>query len=29
MWLTQKLTPMAGMDPMQQKMMQFMPLVMA
>lgn len=27
MWLTQKLTPMAGMDPMQQRMMQFMPLV--
>ena len=28
MWFTQKLTPMApGMDPMQQKMMQFMPLV--
>jgi YidC/Oxa1 family membrane protein insertase len=27
MFLTQKLTPMAGVDPMQQKMMQFMPLV--
>ena len=27
MWLTQKLTPAPGMDPMQQKMMQFMPLV--
>ncbi len=27
MWLTQKLSPSAGMDPMQQKMMQFMPLV--
>lgn len=27
MWATQKLTPMTGMDPMQQKMMQFMPLV--
>ena len=27
MWATQKLTPMVGMDPMQQKMMQFMPLV--
>lgn len=27
MWLTQKLTPSPGMDPMQQKMMQFMPLV--
>ena len=27
MWSTQKLTPTAGMDPMQQKMMQFMPLV--
>jgi YidC/Oxa1 family membrane protein insertase len=27
MYLTQKLTPMAGVDPMQQKMMQFMPLV--
>ncbi len=27
MWATQKLTPMSGMDPMQQKMMQFMPLV--
>jgi YidC/Oxa1 family membrane protein insertase len=26
-WATQRLTPMAGMDPMQQKMMQFMPLV--
>lgn len=27
MWLTQKLTPMVGMDPMQARMMQFMPLV--
>jgi len=27
MWFTQKLQPAAGMDPMQQKMMQFMPLV--
>lgn len=27
MWLTQRMTPMAGMDPMQQKMMQAMPLV--
>ena len=27
MWLTQKMTPTVGMDPMQQKMMQFMPLV--
>ena len=27
MWLTQKLTPMVGMDPMQQRMMQMMPLV--
>lgn len=27
MWATQKLTPAVGMDPMQQKMMQFMPLV--
>ena len=27
MWLTQKMTPNVGMDPMQQKMMQFMPLV--
>ena len=27
MWTTQKLTPMVGMDPMQQKMMQTMPLV--
>lgn len=27
MWFTQKLTPAVGMDPMQQKMMQFMPLV--
>ncbi|MFT3763750.1 MAG: membrane protein insertase YidC [Pseudoxanthomonas sp.] len=26
MWFTQKLTPAVGMDPMQQKMMQFMPL---
>jgi YidC/Oxa1 family membrane protein insertase len=28
MWTTQKLTPMTGMDPAQQKMMQMMPLVM-
>ncbi|GGJ95518.1 membrane protein insertase YidC [Luteimonas terricola] len=27
MWATQKLTPMVGMDPMQQKMMQLMPLI--
>ena len=27
MWATQRLTPMAGMDPTQQKMMQLMPLV--
>ena len=27
MWATQKLTPMVGMDPMQQKIMQFMPLI--
>ena len=27
MWLTQKLTPTTGMDPMQAKMMQFMPIV--
>jgi YidC/Oxa1 family membrane protein insertase len=27
MWMTQKMTPAVGMDPMQQKMMQFMPLV--
>jgi YidC/Oxa1 family membrane protein insertase len=27
MWATQKLTPMTGMDPMQQKMMQTMPLI--
>ena len=27
MWFTQKLTPMVGMDPMQQRMMQFMPLI--
>lgn len=27
MFLTQKLTPAPGMDPMQQRMMQFMPLV--
>ena len=27
MWFTQRLTPAPGMDPMQQKMMQFMPLV--
>ena len=26
-WATQRLTPMVGMDPMQQKMMQYMPLV--
>ena len=29
MFLTQKMTPMVGMDPMQKKMMQMMPLVMA
>ena len=29
MWLTQKMTPMVGMDPMQKKVMQMMPLVMA
>ncbi len=29
MWLTQKMVPMVGMDPMQKKMMQMMPLVMA
>ncbi len=29
MWTTQKLTPMVGMDPMQQKMMQLMPLIFA
>jgi YidC/Oxa1 family membrane protein insertase len=29
MWLTQKMSPMVGMDPMQQKMMQLMPLIMA
>lgn len=29
MWYTQKLTPMTGMDPMQQKVFQFLPLVMA
>jgi YidC/Oxa1 family membrane protein insertase len=29
MFLTQRLTPAVGMDPMQQKMMQMMPLVMA
>ncbi len=29
MFLTQKMTPMVGMDPMQKKMMQLMPLVMA
>ena len=29
MWLTQKMMPMMGMDPMQKKMMQLMPLVMA
>ncbi|HTL13557.1 MAG TPA: membrane protein insertase YidC [Thermomonas sp.] len=29
MLLTQRMTPMVGMDPMQKKMMQFMPLVMA
>jgi YidC/Oxa1 family membrane protein insertase len=28
MWATQKLTPTPGMDPMQKKMMQFMPMVM-
>jgi YidC/Oxa1 family membrane protein insertase len=28
MWYTQKLTPMAGMDPMQQKIFQFMPIMM-
>ena len=28
MWLTQKMTPMVGLDPMQKKMMQTMPLVM-
>lgn len=28
MWLTQKLTPMPGVDPMQQKIMQLMPVVM-
>src|SRR3546814_17421282 len=27
MWSTQKLTPMSGMDPLQQKMMQTMPLI--
>ena len=27
MWATQKLTPMVGMDPMQQKIMQLMPVV--
>lgn len=27
MWMTQKMTPAVGMDPMQQKMMQFMPLI--
>jgi YidC/Oxa1 family membrane protein insertase len=27
MWMTQKLTPMNGMDPMQAKIMQFMPLI--
>jgi YidC/Oxa1 family membrane protein insertase len=27
MWTTQRLTPMAGMDPTQQKMMQFMPVI--
>ncbi len=27
MWLTQRMTPMVGMDPMQQKMMQAMPLI--
>ena len=27
MWTTQKLTPSVGMDPMQQKMMQLMPLI--
>ncbi len=29
MWATQKMTPMVGMDPMQKKMMQTMPLIMA
>ena len=29
MWLTQKMAPMVGMDPMQKKMMQTMPLIMA
>ncbi|HSD15786.1 MAG TPA: membrane protein insertase YidC [Thermomonas sp.] len=29
MWATQRMTPMVGMDPMQKKMMQMMPLVMA
>ena len=29
MWLTQTMTPMVGMDPMQKKMMQTMPLIMA
>ncbi|WP_240096391.1 membrane protein insertase YidC [Thermomonas flagellata] len=29
MWLTQRMTPMVGMDPMQKKMMQLMPVVMA
>jgi len=29
MWMTQKMTPMVGMDPMQKKMMQTMPLIMA
>ena len=29
MWLTQKMSPMMGVDPMQKKMMQMMPLVMA
>ena len=28
MWATQKLNPMTGVDPMQAKMMQFMPIVM-
>ena len=27
MWMTQKMTPAVGMDPMQQKMMQWMPVV--
>ena len=27
MWLTQRLTPMVGMDPMQQRIMQLMPLI--